>query len=275
MGEAFVLSEAEFAYSPRPSRPALGPLTLTVGEGEFLAVLGPNGSGKTTFAYLLNALLVPTRGRVFSFGLDTSEPGNVRIIRKSVGMIMQRPDHQIIGPTVEDDIAFGLENLGVPRERMRLEVERAMREAGLSELRDREPHLLSAGQKQRLALAGVLAVSPRAVISDESTAMLDPRGREEVMGLLRRLNREGGKTVIHVTHRLEEAVAADRVLVLRDGRPALLAPPRELLGRTDLLDELGLEVPPMLRLCMRLREEGLLPDGCGFGVDEVVSELCR
>jgi len=274
MAEAFILQEAEYSYVPGSPRLALGPLDLSVEEGEFLAVLGPNGSGKTTLAHLLNALLVPTRGRAVSFGLDTSDPANTWEIRRRVGMVLQSPDHQILGPTVEDDIAFGLENLGMPRERMRGEVERVLHGMRLAALRDREPHLLSAGQKQRLALAGVLAMSPRAIVSDECTALLDPRSRDEVIGALRRFNREQGMTVVHITHRLEEALSADRVLVLREGKPVLNASPHALLECPPLLEELGLELPAALRLVRLLQERGILPEGCGCEPDEVVRRLC-
>ncbi len=274
MGKAFVLEGVEFSWRPDRWPPCLGPLELEVEEGEFLAVMGPNGSGKTTLALLLNALLRPTRGRVISFGMDTRDPACANEIRREVGMIMQKPDHQIIGPTVEDDVAFGLENLGIPRERMLVEVERALAALRLEDVREREPQRLSSGQRQRLALAGVLAVSPRAIVSDESTALLDPAGREEVMAILRRLNRAEGMTLVHVTHRLEEAAGADRVLVLREGRPLLLAPPRDLFRDLSLLEELGMEPPPLLRLMLSLQGRGALPEDCCCGAEEMARKLC-
>lgn len=274
MGALFVLEGAEFSYLPGSPRPSLGPLDLSVEEGEFLAVVGPNGSGKTTLAFLLNALLLPTSGRVISCGMDTSDPHCSREVRKKVGIIMQNPDHQILGPTVEDDVAFGLENLGMPRERMVVEVDRVLAAMRLDELRGREPHLLSAGQKQRLAIAGVLAASPLAIISDESTALLDPAGRAEVMGILRRLNRDEGITLVHITHRLEEVAGADRVLVLREGRARFLASPDELLEDESLQEELGMQPSPLLVLLRALQERGLLKRGCPCDVEEMVRELC-
>lgn len=273
-GLTFILEEVEFSYPQRPGVPVLKGLDLTIGEGESVALLGSNGSGKTTLAHLLNALVLPTRGRVVTCGLDTCEEKHLWEIRREVGIILQNPDHQIIGPTVEDDIAFGLENLGMEREAMREKVERVMEELELTALRSREPHLLSGGQKQKLALAGVLAMSPRAIVSDESTSLLDPAGRAEVLARLHALNRERGVTLVHITHRLEEALAAGRVLVLSGGAPVFDAPPAELLQERGLLEELGMEAPALARLVELLRAAGLdLPPAPVDG-GEVVRLLC-
>lgn len=271
---AFVLEGVEFAYPQRPRVPVLKEMDLTIREGEFVALLGSNGSGKTTLAHLLNALVLPTSGRVTAFGLDTSDENNLWEVRRMVGMVLQNPDHQIIGPTVEDDIAFGLENLGLDRAEMRETVERVMDELELTPLREREPHFLSSGQKQKLALAGILAMSPRAVVSDESTALLDPASRAEVLERLRALNRERGTTLLHITHRLEEALAADRVLVLRRGLPAFDGEPAELLRERDLLLELGMELPALARLVGLLRERGLALPEVAHDPGEVVRLLC-
>ncbi len=273
-GLTFILEGVDFAYPQRPGVPVLKGLDLTIAEGESVALLGANGSGKTTLAHLLNALVLPTRGRVVTCGLDTCEERHLWEIRREVGIVLQNPDHQIIGPTVEDDIAFGLENLGMEREAMRETVERVMEELELTPLREREPHLLSGGQKQKLALAGVLAMSPRAIVSDESTALLDPAGRAEVLQRLRALNRERGVTLVHITHRLEEALAAGRALVLSGGAPVFDGPPGELLDRRDLLEELGMDVPALARFTGRLRSAGLDLPRAPAGVGEVVRLLC-
>lgn len=273
-GATFILQGVDFAYPRRPDAPIFRGLDLVIAEGESVALLGANGSGKTTLAHLLNALVLPSRGIVTTCGFDTREERHRWEIRREVGIILQNPDHQVIGPTVEDDIAFGLENLGLEREAMREAVERVMEELELTPLRDREPHLLSGGQKQKLALAGVLAMAPRAVVSDESTALLDPAGRAEALGRLHALNRERGVTLVHITHRLEEALAAGRVLVLSGGAIAFDGPPAGLLERRDLLEGLGLEVPALARFTGRLRAAGLDLPAVPADAQEVVRLLC-
>lgn len=270
----FILEDVEFAYPQRPDTLVLKGINLSIKEGEFVALLGSNGSGKTTLAHLLNALTLPTRGRVVSCGLDTMEERHLWEIRRRVGIILQNPDHQIIGPTVEDDIAFGLENLGVEREAMRDTVERVMDELELEPLRAREPHFLSAGQKQKLALAGVLAMQPGAIVSDESTSLLDPASRAEVLSRLRALNRDRGVTLVHITHRLEEALTADRVLVLKAGGAVFDAPPEELLQARGLLRELGMEIPALALFVSLLRERGLELPEVVRDEGEVVKLLC-
>ncbi|MDD3718880.1 MAG: ATP-binding cassette domain-containing protein [Actinomycetota bacterium] len=247
--------DVSFTY-PGDGITALDGVSLEVRQGEFVALAGMNGSGKSTLCRLLNALILPTRGKVVSCGLDTALPENLAGIRSRVGLIMQNPDNQIVGPTVEDDVAFGLENLGLPREEMLSRVQDALEAMGLSSLRRREPHLLSIGERKRLAVAGVLAMRPQVLVSDESTSMLDAPTRSETMALYRRLRDELGVVVFHATHRPEEMLAADRVLLLEGGRLMFSGSPRELFDDGELCARNGLGPPSVYLLARELERLG-------------------
>ncbi|GFN23017.1 MAG: energy-coupling factor transporter ATPase [Thermoanaerobacteraceae bacterium] len=250
-----------FSYPGAP-RPALEDINLTLSPGEFMVVMGPNGSGKSTLVRLANGLLRPTKGRVVVEGLDTRAEDQLPRIRPLVGMVFQDPDNQLVAATVEEDVAFGPENLGLPREVIRERVERALSTLGLTELRQRPPHRLSGGQKQRAALAGILAMEPRYILLDEATAMLDPGSREEVWGLLSFLCREKGLGIMLVSHQPEEAVLADKVVLLHEGRILQEGEPREIFSRPEELKPLGLEAPAATVLAGRLARRGLpLPPG--------------
>ncbi len=240
---------------------ALEDISLTVNGGEFVAVIGANGSGKSTLAKHFNALLVPTGGECRVAGLSTTAPENVWPIRQKVGMVFQNPDNQIVAAVVEEDVAFGPENLGVPPAEIITRVGGALAAVGMEDYRHHGPHLLSGGQKQRVAIAGVLAMHPQCLVLDEPTAMLDPQGRNEVLATVTRLNREDGITVIYITHFMEEAVAADRVVVLDAGRVALSGTPAEVFSRVEALKALGLDAPLAAEVAALLRADGLaVPD---------------
>ncbi|MDR0531230.1 MAG: energy-coupling factor transporter ATPase [Oscillospiraceae bacterium] len=230
-------------------------LCFAVSPGEFVAMVGRNGSGKSTAAKLCNGLLIPQEGRVLAAGMDTANENLLFEIRRRVGMVFQNPDNQIIAATVEDDVAFGPENLCVPQEELRRRVDESLRAVGMYELREAEPHKLSGGQKQRVAIAGVLALHNDVIILDESTAMLDPRGRTEVMQSVRALNRERGLTVLLITHFMEEAAQADRVLVMHEGRLLAQGAPRDVFAQEETLRTAGLSLPAPAGLARLLRED--------------------
>jgi energy-coupling factor transport system ATP-binding protein len=242
--------------------PALRGLDLDVSPGECLALIGGNGSGKSTLAKHLNALLLPSAGEVRVDGLDTRDPASVWEVRQRVGMIFENPDDQIIAAVVEEDVAFGCENLALPPAEIRARVDQALRALGLEDLRRRPPHLLSGGQKQRVAIAGVLAMHPRCLILDEATTMLDPRGRQEVLDAALRLCREEGLALVMITHAMEEAALADRIIVLAQGQVALEGPPANVFARADVLERFRIEPPQIALLGRRLIADGLpLPPG--------------
>ncbi len=270
---AILLEGVTICFPGREDRPALVDVDLRVDEGEFVALTGLNGSGKSTLCRLVNGLLLPGRGRVLVFGLDTSVPGDLAEIRRRVGMILQDPDHQIVGSTVEEDVAFGPENLGLPREEAARRVEEALLLAGILHLRDRQPHLLSMGEKKRVALAGVLAMRPRIVISDESTSMLDPAGRAEFLDLLRRWREEHKVTLLHVTHRPDEFLLADRLLLLEGGRVTFDGPPALFLSRPELLSRITAREPEVLALSRELRRKGWGLPEYPRNVDEILEGL--
>lgn len=242
-------------------RAAVDGLSLCVGRGEFVAVLGANGCGKSTLAKHFNAILLPQTGTVYVEGIPTGEEERLFDIRQKVGMVFQNPDNQIVATIVEEDVAFALENLGVPPEEMRVRVDDAMKLAGVWKYREKAPHKLSGGQKQRVAIAGVVAMRPDCLVLDEATAMLDPIGREQVMRTVRRLNREFGVTVVQITHYMEEAAAADRVIVMSEGKIALEGTPKEVFRQAERLRELHLDVPQSTELCRALTAAGCpMPD---------------
>ena len=235
----------------------LDDVSLTVGRGEFLAVLGHNGSGKSTLAKHFNAILLPREGRVLVDGMETTDEDRLYDIRQTVGMVFQNPDNQIVATIVEEDVAFALENMGVPPEEIRRRVDDALRSVGMYEFREHAPHQLSGGQKQRVAIAGIIAMRPKCIVLDEPTAMLDPRGRAEVMKTLRELNRDHGITIALITHYMDEAAQCDRVVVVDGGKLLMEGTPREVFRQVDRLKEVGLDVPQVTELMHELRKAGL------------------
>ena len=258
----------------REAIPALDGVSISIARGEYVAVLGHNGSGKSTFAKLLNLILTPTVGKIYIDGRDVTEENftedDVFEIRKKIGMVFQNPDNQLVATVVEEDVAFGPENLGLPREEIRRRVTEALCLVDMQEYTHHAPHKLSGGQKQRVAIAGIIAMKPDVIIFDESTAMLDPMGRREVVGIMERLNREEGITVINITHYMEEAARADRVIVINDGKVALDGTAREVFARTEELHSMGLESPQGVELIAELRAAGIAIDS-----DVLTAEECE
>ena len=254
---------------------ALAGVDASVKRGEFVAIIGPNGSGKSTLAKHFNVLLLPEAGDVLVFGMNTKDEGLTWEIRRNAGMVFQKPDNQIVATVVEEDVAFGPENLGVEPSAIRDRVRESLAAVEMEGLRRHAPHLLSGGQKQRVAIAGVLAMRPKCIILDEPTAMLDPRGREEVMKTVLELNRKHGITIIHITHYMDEALYADRVLVMDRGKVVMEGTPREVFQEREKLVELGLDVPPLGRLAEALDRAGIHVRPDALSVEELVEELCR
>ena len=251
-----------FRYDPDAAGYTLDGVTVRVRRGEFVAVLGANGCGKSTLAKHFNAILLPEAGTVTIEGMDTADDAALYDIRQKVGMVFQNPDNQIVATVVEEDVAFALENLGVPTEEMRRRIDDAMKMTGIYELRLRAPHNLSGGQKQRVAIAGVVAMSPDCIVLDEATAMLDPRGREQVMQTIHRLNRDMGITVVAITHYMEEAAQADRVIVMSRGRIVMEGTPKEVFSQTEQVRALHLDVPQAAELRDELVKAGIpMPEG--------------
>ena len=268
MSEAFIkVKNLSYLYEDGEvgASPVLKNLSLEIKRGEFVAVLGHNGSGKSTLAKLLNMILIATGGRIIIDGKEITAEGitdeEVLALRKKVGMVFQNPDNQLVATIVEDDVAFGPENLGVPSAEIRERVDKALADVGMSQYAKHEPHRLSGGQKQRIAIAGVMAMLPECIIFDESTAMLDPLGRKEVMDSIVSLNKEKGITVIMITHYMEEAARADRIIVLDDGEAILEGTPSEVFEQEDRLRACGLAIPQCTELVHRLRDAGICLDG--------------
>ncbi|MEG0269309.1 MAG: energy-coupling factor transporter ATPase [Clostridia bacterium] len=263
---------ATYSYEGDAS-PAVESVSLRIPKGSFVAVLGHNGSGKSTLAKMMNALYLPTEGRVLVCGMDTAACEDAWTLRKHAGMVFQNPDNQIVANVVREDVAFGLENIGVPQEEMIPRIDAALAAVRMTERASFAPHMLSGGQKQRVAVAGVLAMQPEVMILDEATAMLDPSGRKDVLETVRKLNRERGITVVWITHFMEEAAVADRVVVLHKGAIAMDGTPAEVFSHVSEIKALGLDVPPMAELARELREKGLpLPAGI-LTVADMVKEL--
>ena len=253
---------------------ALDDVTLEIMEGEHIAVLGHNGCGKSTLAKHLNALLLPTAGTVEVDAVDTANEADLWTIRQTVGMVFQNPDNQLVATTVEEDVAFGPENMGMDPAMIRQRVDEALDLVGMSEYKENGPHLLSGGQKQRVAIAGIIAMRPKYIVFDEPTAMLDPLGRREVMETMQRLNRQEGITVINITHFMEEAVQADRVIVMENGRIVLSGTPKEVFTQVDLLKQMQLDVPPVAELAALLHKENKQIAADIMTIEEMVKELC-
>ena len=258
MSEAILAENLQFSYSQSEGAhlSVFDGLNLQIEEGSFVAVLGRNGCGKSTLAKHFNAVLLPEGGSIHVFGMDTADEALLLDIRRTVGMVFQNPDNQMVANVVEEDVAFAPENLGVPSEEIRRRVDDALKAVGMYDYREHAPHLLSGGQKQRVAIAGVIAMEPRCIVLDEPTAMLDPQGREEVLSTIERLNREKGITVVLITHHMTEAIRAQRVIVMDGGKIRLDGTPQEVFPHVEALQSAGLNVPATTQLLYALRREG-------------------
>lgn len=254
---------------------ALNGVNVTISKGEFVVILGHNGSGKSTFARHINALLEPQSGSMLVEGMDTKEEANLWTIRQKAGMIFQNPDNQMIASIVEDDVAFGPENIGIPPRKIRENVDDALKAVGMEKYRLSSPQHLSGGQKQRIAIASILAMTPECIVLDEPTAMLDPRGRRDVMATLLKLNKERRMTVVHITHYMEEAIEADRVIVMDHGQVVMEGTPRQIFVKVEEMKALGLDVPPMTELAWRLRKDGFDIPADILTVEEMTEALCQ
>lgn len=278
MNEFIKLENVSFDYTPEepndPCDDVIKNVSLTVEKGTFVAIIGHNGSGKSTLAKLLNGILVPTEGKVYVNGIDTSNEELIFDVRRQVGMVFQNPDNQIVATTVEEDVAFAPENLGVEPNEIRRRVDDALESVGMSAFKQHSPSQLSGGQKQRVAIAGIIAMQPECIIFDESTAMLDPKGRKEVLEEILKL-KEKGMTVVLITHYMNEAVYADRVVVMNDGEVDMDGTPREVFSRVERLREIELDVPQVTDLAHRLRLDGYdIPDGLLFE-DEAIEAIAK
>ena len=269
-----IISVEHLAYTypgmeDTPGVPVFEDMNLTIQEGSFVAILGTNGCGKSTLAKHFNSILLPTGGKVYVCGIDTANEDRIMTVRHNVGMVFQNPDNQIVANVVEEDVAFGPENLGIAGPEIRHRVDNALRQVGMYEYREHAPHLLSGGQKQRIAIAGIIAMEPRCIVLDEPTAMLDPRGRREVIDTIGRLNREKRITVVLITHHMDEAAKADRVVVLNKGKVAADGTPREVFSQVELLHDIGLASPETVELCWELNRQG-----CHLPLDALEPEEC-
>ena len=256
-----IISVEHLAYTypgmdDAPGVPVFEDMNLTIQEGSFVAILGTNGCGKSTLAKHFNSILLPTGGKVYVCGIDTANEDRIMTVRHNVGMVFQNPDNQIVANVVEEDVAFGPENLGIAAPEIRHRVDNALKQVGMYEYREHAPHLLSGGQKQRIAIAGIIAMEPKCIVLDEPTAMLDPRGRKEVIDTVSRLNREKGITVVLITHHMDEAAKADRVVVLNKGKVAADGTPKEVFSQVELLHSIGLASPETVELCWELKRQG-------------------
>ncbi len=276
MSKSFInIEDVSFAYCEEDenSKNVIEGLNLKISEGEFIALLGHNASGKSTIAKLMNATLLPTKGKVFIDGMDTTDESLTYEIRKNVGLVLQNPDNQIVAGVVEEDVAFGPENLAMEPEEIRKRVDSALEAVGMYEHKDKAPHKLSGGQKQRVAIAGVIAMSPKCIILDEPTSMLDPKGREEVLSTIKFLNKEKGITIILITHYMDEAILADRVIVMEKGSIVLDALPRDVFSDTEKMYSLKLAVPQATQLISKLCEKGIVSDGVALSEEECIDKL--
>lgn len=254
---------------------AINDVNLQIKEGEFIAILGHNGSGKSTMAKHMNALLIPTEGKMLVNKMDTSDMNNLWNIRETAGMVFQNPDNQLVATIVEEDVAFGPENLGVPPEEIRKRVDEALERVGMSEYKRHAPHLLSGGQKQRIAIAGILAMKPKCIIFDEPTAMLDPSCRKEVLDTIIDLNKNYGITVILITHYMDEAAKADRIVVMDKGKLILDGKPRDVFSNVEKMKSIGLDVPQVTELSYELQKAGINIDTRILDVNEMVNAICQ
>ena len=277
-----IISAEHLAYTypgveDTPGVPVFEDMNLSIQEGSFVAILGTNGCGKSTLAKHFNSILLPTGGKVYVCGIDTANEDRIMTVRHNVGMVFQNPDNQIVANVVEEDVAFGPENLGVASPEIRHRVDNALKQVGMYEYREHAPHLLSGGQKQRIAIAGIIAMEPKCIVLDEPTAMLDPRGRREVIDTIGRLNREKGITVVLITHHMDEAAKADRVVVLDKGKVAADGTPKQVFSQVELLHSIGLASPETVELCWELKRQGfdlpldaLEPEECAQALYDLV-----
>ncbi len=254
---------------------AIDGVNITINKGEFVVVLGHNGSGKSTFAKHINALLIPTEGKISVSGYDTSKEENIWNVRSKAGMVFQNPDNQIVATIVEEDVAFGPENLGVEPKEIRRRVDESLKRVNMYDYKKHGPHLLSGGQKQRVAIAGILAMMPECIVLDEPTAMLDPSGRKEVINTIMDLNKNNGVTIVYITHFMEEAVAADKIYVMDSGKVIVEGKPREVFQNVEIMKNLGLDVPQMTELAYELNKSGVNIKSDILTIDEMVRELCQ
>ncbi len=254
---------------------AIDGVNITINKGEFVVVLGHNGSGKSTFAKHINALLLPTEGKIIVSGYDTSEEENIWNVRSKAGMVFQNPDNQIVATIVEEDVAFGPENLGIEPKEIRRRVDESLKRVNMYDYKKHGPHLLSGGQKQRVAIAGILAMMPECIVLDEPTAMLDPSGRKEVINTIMDLNKNNGITIVYITHFMEEAVAADKIYVMDSGKVIVEGKPREVFQNVEIMKNLGLDVPQMTELAYELNKSGVNIKSDILTIDEMVRELCQ
>lgn len=268
------IENAKFKYNKEDTAFVLNGITLNIKRGQFTAIIGHNGSGKSTLAKLINSLLLPTEGKIYVNGMDTSDDSKLWDIRQTAGMVFQNPDNQLVATIVEEDIAFGPENQGVEPSEIRKRVDDALNAVGMYEYRKRPPHLLSGGQKQRIAIAGILALNSECIILDEPTAMLDPSGRIEVMDTLKKLNKEG-KTILLITHYMDEAVEADRVIIMDKGNVKIDGTPKEVFKNVELIKKFGLDVPQVTELAQELRKEGVDIPSDVIEIKELVDYLCQ
>ena len=272
MNEIISVENLAYTYPGMDDQPGVvvfEDMNLKIEEGTFVAVLGTNGCGKSTLAKHFNSILLPTGGKVYVCGIDTSNEERIMQVRRNIGMVFQNPDNQIVANVVEEDVAFGPENLGVSSPEIRHRVNKALKQVGMYEYREHAPHLLSGGQKQRIAIAGVIAMEPKCIVLDEPTAMLDPRGRREVIETIGRLNKEKGITVVLITHHMDEAAKADRVVVLHKGKVAADGTPEKVFTQVELLHNIGLAAPESVELCWELNKEGF-----ALPLDKLDPEKC-
>ncbi|MCM1363364.1 MAG: energy-coupling factor transporter ATPase [Faecalibacterium sp.] len=266
-------SDVSFKYDSEQPDNIINKINLTINKGDFVAVLGHNGCGKSTLAKLCNAIEIPNEGKVYIDGIDTSDDDRLYDIRQRVGMVFQNPDNQIVATIVEDDVAFGPENLGIEPSEIRKRVDDALKRVSMYEFRNFEPHKLSGGQKQRVAIAGIIAMKPECIVLDEPTAMLDPRGRQEVMDTVKMLNKDDGITVLFITHYMDEAVQANRVIVMDDGEIILDGRPKNVFTQVDTLKRVGLDVPEASELANLLIKDGIKLPKDILNVDELCNAV--
>ena len=262
-------------YEDKTEKIAIDNVSMDVKEGEFLVILGQNGSGKSTIAKHMNALILPSGGKMFVDNLDTSNNSNLWDIRSKAGMVFQNPDNQLVATVVEEDVAFGPENLGVETLEIRKRVDESLKSVGMYEYRKHAPHLLSGGQKQRIAIAGILAMMPKCIILDEPTAMLDPIGRKEVISTIKSINKNNKITIVLITHYMDEAAQADRIIVMDNGKKNMEGTPREIFSQVEKMKKIGLDVPQVTELAYELNKEGVNISTDILNIDEMVSELCQ
>ncbi|HAT4363807.1 TPA: energy-coupling factor transporter ATPase [Clostridium perfringens] len=279
MGENMIKSEdLVFKYvnaEEQTEKVAINHVSMEVKKGEFLVILGHNGSGKSTMAKHMNALLLPSGGKMYVDGLDTSDIENLWEVRRRAGMVFQNPDNQLVATIVEEDVAFGPENLGVDPKEIRERVDDSLKAVGMYEYRKHAPHLLSGGQKQRIAIAGILAMIPKCIVLDEPTAMLDPSGRNEVMKTIKEVNKKFGITIILITHYMDEAAQADRIIVMDKGEKVMEGVPREIFSQVEKIKSIGLDVPQVTELAYELQKEGVDISTEILNIDEMVNALCQ